>query len=639
MGDGIHLRILVIDDNPAIHEDFRKVLRNPETQAGTDLAHKESALFGEDQAPDASASDLEVFEIGSALQGQEGLVKLQQAIAENRPYSVAFVDMRMPPGWNGIETIRELWRVDRDLQVVICSAYSDYSPEEISRNLGVNGKMLLLRKPFDSLEVRQLASTLGGKWMLNRRRGELEIAVDRRTADLQRLALHDPLTGLPNRLLFQDRLTTDLLRRHRDLAYKCAVLFIGVDEFKVVNDGLGHEAGDELLLQIAERVQLSIRETDTLSGRSSDSNGREAAVVARTGGDEFAVLLDRIHDDSDAARVAQRILARCRVPYVIQGNTIRCTISIGITTTSLGYEDAQVMLRDADTAMHHAKREGGAQFAVFDKGMHERVLARLTMESELRKAIEEDQIVLHYQPIVAMATGKLAGFEALARWEHPASGWIPPSIFIPMAEQTGVIIPLGLKLLREACQQLNAWQTRWPHLADLTMSVNVSPRQLKVPEFAGQIAAIIQETGIPSRGLKIEITESSVMRDPEMVVGALRQIREAGAQVHIDDFGSGQSSLSSLREFPLDGLKIDRAFVDGLPANADQATIVRAVAGLAHGLSICLVAEGVETAAEESFLVNVACDYAQGFLYARPMSSVAADEYLRREAVAAGAAT
>ncbi|MCY2924322.1 MAG: diguanylate cyclase [Planctomycetota bacterium] len=517
MANGIHHRILVIDANPLIHEDFHRVFRGSPTSAGSDLA----VLFGDAPASDPGESEQDVFEIDTALQGQEGLAKLKQSLAEGNPYSVAFVDMRMPPGWNGIETIRELWKADRNLQVVICSAYSDYSPEEISRNLGENGGMLLLRKPFDSLEVRQLVSALSSKWLLNRRRGELEVVVDQRTAELKRLALHDPLTGLPNRLLFQDRLRTALQRRRRDPAYKCAVLFIDADGFKGVNDSLGHEAGDQLLLQIAERLRESIRETDSLCPWSGGSGGEGSVVAARLGGDEFAVMLDGIHEDQDAARVAQRILTRCGEPYTVKNHTVHCSVSIGITTSTLGYEDAEGMLRDADTAMYHAKHEGRARVAVFDQEMHERVMSRLTMESELREAIEKDQIILHYQPILALRTGNLVGFEALARWNHPVRGWIPPTEFIPIAEQTGTIIPLGAKLLREACQQLKVWQTQWPLLVDLSMSVNVARQQLRSPDFLRQIGEIIEATGIPAHNLKIEITESSVMEDPETTLAIL----------------------------------------------------------------------------------------------------------------------
>lgn len=369
MSEGNYYRILVIDDNPAIHEDFRKVFSNSISASAAELLKKEAVLFGDAAAPTAVKQSEDIFEVDTALQGEQGLAMLLQAKAERRPYSVAFVDMRMPPGWNGIKTIKELWKADETLQVVICSAYSDYSPDEISRELGVSNHLMLLRKPFDSLEVRQLATTMSSKWMVSRRRGELERMVERRIPELKRLAMHDSLTGLPNRSLFNERLKDCLDGVSLDSRLKCAVLFIDVDQFKAVNDTLGHEAGDQILIKVAERLRLSVREVDTICCLSRESPADQSSMAARLGGDEFAILLDGIHQDEDAVTVAARLLVRFTEPLQITGREVLSSISIGIATSSGGCCDAVVLLRNADTAMYQAKRDGRARYAVFNERM------------------------------------------------------------------------------------------------------------------------------------------------------------------------------------------------------------------------------------------------------------------------------
>ena len=644
-------RILVIDDMPAIHEDYRKVLCGTGTAGAADaLAEMESVLFGGNDAggnPGLVAAACPVpprFELDSALQGEEGVAKLAAAQRAGRPYAMAFVDMRMPPGWDGVRTISELWKVDPGLQVVICTAFTDYTPEQISGRLGVDGRMLILRKPFDGHEVRQLAMTLCEKWETNRRRSDLEKIVEARTAELKKVALHDALTGLPNRMLFNDRLTRALARAKRFPDFKFAVLFIDADGFKVVNDSLGHEAGDLLLLQIAERLNTSLRELDTVGRADEHAPGTpvpptaQPYMAARLGGDEFTVILENIHADADAARVAQRLLAEAAKPYLINGQTVHSTFSIGITTSSVGYERAEDMLRDADTAMYHAKRQGRARFSMFDRDMHAAAVARLTLEADLRAAIANRQVTLHYQPIVEVRTRRLIGFEALARWDHPTRGSVPPGEFIPLAEETGAIIPLGYQVLETACRQLAAWQRQWPGMAHLTMSVNVSRKQFAAPAFVDRVRAIVAESGISPRNLKLEITENAVMDDQRLALEVLRQIQAMNIQLHVDDFGTGYSSLSCLQHFPLNGLKIDKDFVSGLTKNADQAAIIWTIIDLAHRLKIPLVAEGVETVEQTRTLESMGCDQAQGYLFARPMDAEAATRFIGSQPVVPAAA-
>lgn len=647
-------RILVIDDNPAIHDDFRKVLAHGDEDREHALAAMESALFADAAdvpiAPHSSAADTTAnsaagagtsgravrFSVDAAGQGEPGVAMCEAALAAGKPYAVAFVDMRMPPGWDGVRTIRELWKVAPDLQVVVCTAYSDYSPGQIADELGISDQLLLLRKPFDGIEVRQLATTLARKWQTAAKQAQLERLIAARTTELQRAALYDALTGLPNRAMFNDRLNLALRRAQRDSSYGLAVLFIDSDSFKVINDSLGHHAGDLLLLEIAERLAHAVHSLDGVlrtAGPAQDGVGRPVPLAARLGGDEFGVLLDGIIDDGEAVAISQRLATELARPYTLNGQTVHNTVSIGITTSrSNAYAAAGEMLRDADTAMYRAKREGRCRVAVFDQRMHTEAMTRLTLEADLHAAVERDEIQLHYQPIIELRSRELTGFEALARWHHPQHGWIAPATFIPLAEETGVILPLGQRLLSQACRQLAAWQTiRAPSAAvpSLTVSVNVSRRQLVAPDFAGRVAQTLAEAGIAPGVLKLEITESTIMGDPQAAHWALRELRRLGVGVHMDDFGTGYSSLSCLRQLPLSGLKIDRGFVSDLTRASTQAAITRAIVYLAHSLELPLVAEGVETWDQLHALDSMGCDQIQGFLLGKPMDAAAAARFIQ----------
>ena len=537
-------RILTIDDNDAIHGDFRKILVNSTTPSK--LTGAKAALFG--GAAPAPAPAKMNFEVDSALQGEEGLKRLQQAMAENRPYSVAFVDMRMPPGWDGLQTIQRLWAVDNDLQIVICSAFSDYSWDEISEKLGLTDRLLILKKPFDPAEVSQIAIALSEKWQLRRaaklKMEELERMVCERTVELTHQATHDKLTGLANRQLFNDRLAKAVRKAGENSEYTFAVLFLDFDRFKVINDSLGHDAGDRVLKGIAERLTAAL----ALAGpRVGD------AIAARLGGDEFTILIDSETKRFDPSEFADNLLHLLATPYKIDQRDVHCTASIGLTCSSLHYESAEHALRDADTAMYHAKAAGKARYALFDRRMHEQVTHRMEMENDLRYAIERNQLVLNYQPIVEVATGALRGFEALVRWNHPVRGTVMPLEFIPCCEEIGLILPMGVWIMRQACEQLATWRRKYPHFSDLTMSINVSARQLVSPLLVEELAKTLVETRLPPGALTIEITESAMIGDTEFAVSMMKQIRDLGVQLHLDDFGTGYASLSSLHLFPLSG--------------------------------------------------------------------------------------
>ena len=604
-------RILLIDDNEQIHDDFRKTLLRRRT--GTDLSWEEAALFGTTR--DVPASKIE-FELESATQGEAGLSRVKAALEAQNPYHLAFIDMRMPPGWDGLRTIEEIWKIDPELQVVLCTAYSDYSWDQILQRLGPTDRLLILKKPFDDIEVSQLATTLTEKWIQTRaarlKLDELEALVDMRTQELRSAALHDRLTGLPNRAFLMEQLARAINAHRRDpKRNRFALLFLDFDRFKVINDSLGHEVGDRLLIAVAERLRGSLRDTDTISPAVGNS------VAARLGGDEFIVLLEQI-DDHDAARVAQRLLQVLSTPYDLGGRVVQSTVSIGVTTGSVGYARPEDAIRDADTAMYRAKAAGKDRCVLFDQRMHEDAVRRLTIETDLRQAIAHDEFVLHYQPIVSLETGQTVGAEGLIRWQHPVRGLLAPGEFIPIAEDVGLIVPVGDWVLRHAIADLARWKSD-PRLSQLSVSINVSARQLRDDTFFGRVRDELQRADVPPQRLKLEITESIVMDDASHGLEILSAIAALGVDLHMDDFGTGYSSLGCLHRFPFRGVKIDRAFVQNVGERRDYAAVVHAIISLAHNLDIRLVAEGVETAEHVSLLQSLGCDFAQGFYFARPM--------------------
>ena len=426
-------------------------------------------------------------------------------------------------------------------------------------------------------------------------------------------ALHDALTGLPNRTLFMERVEFALTRAKQHQDYLFAVLFIDLDRFKLVNDSLGHKVGDQLLVAIAHLLQQCLRPTDT---------------IARLGGDEFTILLDGINDITDATRIAERLQAKLKSSFQLESYTVFTSASIGIVPSSPGYEHAADLLRDADIAMYRAKEQGKARYAIFDQVMYEQTLELLQLESELRLALERQEFCLHYQPIVSLVTGRLTGFEALVRWRHPRYGFISPAKFIPVAEDTGLIVLIGEWVLRQACQQLHAWQTQYPTLAPLTMSVNLAAKQIKEANLLDRIARILTETGLDGKSLKLELTESMLMEDVQETVNTLLQIKAMNIQLSIDDFGTGYSSLSYLHSFPINTLKIDRSFVSQMNSDREKFEIVRTITALAHTLGIDVIAEGVETSEQFAQLQALGCEFGQGYFFSKPLNCALATAML-----------
>jgi diguanylate cyclase (GGDEF)-like protein/PAS domain S-box-containing protein len=445
--------------------------------------------------------------------------------------------------------------------------------------------------------------------------GSLTDVSARKAAEEQLLheVAHDPLTGLPSRARFMDRLqrVVDRARRHGSAPF--AVLFLDLDRFKLVNDGLGHLAGDRLLVATARRIEESLRPADT---------------VARLGGDEFAVILDGVEDPREATIVAERIRKALHLPFDLDGQEVYATASIGIAPYSDSYQRAEELLRDADTAMYRAKATGRDRYAVFDRDMHERAVAALQLENDLRRALDTKAFTVHYQPVVSLRTGRIVGFEALVRWQHPQRGLVMPTEFIHVAEETGLIIPIGRWVASEACRQLRAWQVQFRRNPPLTMSINVSGTQFMQPDLPMQIDRILRENGLYGSTLKLEITESVIMEKARYTDPMLEHLRDLSIRLSIDDFGTGYSSLSYLRRFEIDTLKIDSSFVSKITQDDESSEIVRAIVSLAHNLGKDMIAEGVETASQLALLEEMDCTFAQGYYFSRPLAALAATNLL-----------
>jgi diguanylate cyclase (GGDEF)-like protein len=603
-------RILVIDDNVSIHEDFRKILCGGLTSVAT-LSQAERLLFGDAEAAAAGPA----YQIDCVSQGQHGLQRVERAVADGQPFAVAFVDMRMPPGWDGLETIERLWKADSELQIVICSAHSDYDWGDVVDRVGHSDKLLILKKPFEPIEVLQCASAMTRKWQhertLQRHVESLERTITARTErleaanrQLRHLATHDALTGLPNRILLDDRLAQAIAHAARE-QQQFAVLVLDLDRFKLINDSLGHRAGDALLREVGQRLTAAVRGIDT---------------VARIGGDEFVLVLNPIASQAEAEEVGQRIIAGLQQPLRLSGIDVRTSPSIGVALYPRDATSGETLIARADAAMYCAKQRGRGSLQCFASGMDATTRERVKLESDLHTALALGQFELYYQPKADTTTGKAHSAEALIRWRHPQHGLILPDEFIPAAEESGLINSIGEWVLREACRKCKEWQLDGLPLQ--RVAVNVAASQFRHGNLLEVIRRALDDAGLEARHLELELTESAVMINPEESAEILEHLSRMGVLVSVDDFGTGYSSISYLRRFPIDKLKIDRGFVKDLMTRKEDASIVRAIISLAHGLRLKVIAEGVETAEQLQFLQNLGCDQYQGYHFSPPLPAL-----------------
>lgn len=726
MNTTMGFRIIVIDDNPDIHDDFIKILT---TKAATDLDNLSNKLFGK-KTEDLS---LPMFEITTAYQGQEGILLVEQAVKKNQPYSLAFVDIRMPPGLDGIETIKQLWEIDKDLQVVICTAYSDYSWEEMVEGLGKTDNLLILKKPFDHIAVRQLACALTKKWELLRSARNYTTAlkeqVDDRTESLQKSlslvkatlessndgilvlnekgkiidynqkfismwgipqnivdemdehvvfnyiknnvidseeflakimelythtdsmsiinikfvdgrivdcfshtqklndktvglvlnfhdstarakleeklqyqAMHDSLTGLPNRIMLLDKIKQAIHTSDQNHTLT-ALMFLDLDRFKLINDSLSHAVGDELLQETSSRLHATMRIEDTL---------------ARLGGDEFVLVFTNISHEHHIQKMAEKIHNLFLEPFSIAGRKVTVTASIGISIYPKNGTTVNALLSNADAAMYNAKKMGSNNFQFYTEEMNEDSLTKLDQESQLRNAIRKNELFLCYQPEYDILKNKIMAVEALIRWRHPEKGILLPIDFIPLAEETGLIVSIGEWVIRTACKQNKAWQNQG--LPPIRVAVNVVSQQLKQNNFVETVRNIIHEYDLDPKYLEIELTENVIISSID-IMKTVTELKALGVVIAVDDFGTGYSSLSYLNKIPLDRLKIDGSFIKNIVNEEDDDVIIRTVIAMAHNLNLEVIAEGVETKNQLDFLKSNKCGEVQGFYYSEPLTT------------------
>ena len=611
------IRVLVADDEDQVLDAYRQILGpRPRDDGQAALHSARSRLFGKPDAPRevtrpaAGASLLEPVFVKDA---QAAVDAVRAACAAQQPFAVAFLDMRMPPGPDGVWAAACMRELDPDLEIVIATAYSDIDPQEISARVPPEEKLFYLQKPFHVHEVRQLAVALGHKW-----------AADRR---IHRLAYFDSLTGLPNRELFRRRLAV-ALDRAKSAARKLAIVYIDLDNFKRINDTLGHSVGDDLLKVMAQRLQHTLR---TAGRRADQADAAGADDFARLGGDEFMVLLPEIDDPADAAVVADRIVHRLMEPMKLEVHDVLVTPSIGIAAFPDDGEDVETLFRNADLAMYFAKRRAPGSYAFYAPEMNAAALKRLTMEGQLRSALEAGEFSLVYQPQFSLSTGKPSGLEALLRWNNAELGAVPPSEFVPVAEETGQILAIGEWVLRTACAQARAWQDEG--LPFGLMAVNVSGAQFVQHDFPDLVEQVLRETGLDPGALELELTESLLMKDEAWAREAMRRLANIGVSIAIDDFGTGYSSLSRLQTFPLSRLKVDRSFVQHLDNQSKDRSVAVSILALAESLNLGVVAEGVEDYEQLMSLQHLKCDDVQGFFLSRPRPPAEIEQLLRRLAV------
>ncbi len=604
------MRILIVDDESGMHDSYRRCLAPAGNGDGAALDAMAAELFGD--VP-VSREDTAVFDLTHAMQGLDGIAAVERAIAEGNPYAVAFIDVRMPPGLDGKETAMRIRALDPNINLVIVTGYSDFSPIEISKAAGPPDKIFYIAKPFEVAEVTQTATALAHRWQVDRELAEARAALAAQVVLLEEqgaelaaneskamhLATHDSLTEAPNRLAFLRALTE---RSRGSGGFATAML--DLDRFKLVNDTLGHLAGDELIRQVCALIERAIP---------------EGGMVARLGGDEFGLLFDS--PGLEAAEMAcERVLLACATHLRIFGNTVETASSLGFFYAEAGEDrDPVDLMRRADLALNDAKQNGRGVIRVFDESMDESIRFRRRIEGGLSEAIGRGELSMVYQPIVAREELKVVGFEALVRWNTEEFGPVSPALFIPIAEESNLIHELGDWILAQSLRVVADWPGQY-------VSINFSPRQFRRPNFVGHILECVQRAGVEPNRVQIEITETAIFDDADRAADTLYRLRQMGFRIALDDFGTGYSSLYNIRKFALDSLKIDRSFIDGMGRERESAAIVHSIIHLGRALGLGVIAEGVETEAQLQALRLAGASHLQGYLFSRPVAPEVAAE-------------
>ena len=608
-----------------------------------DLQSQADAFFGDDTEPQAPAQPVAgqpTLVIDTAAQGAEAVQCVQDACDADDPYAMVICDMRMPPGYSGLETLRRIGAIDPHAQTVICSAYSDYQRAEIVEALGDTDRLLILRKPFDPIEVIQVTSAMTAKWdlaqqaraslthledlvrqrtaELERRNQDLTQAMQQRDAaevSLRRAATHDGLTGLCNRTRLMEDLAAFADASTADSETTYAVLFLDLDHFKIVNDGIGHAAGDAVLQEVGRRLSQA-------ADQAIEQSPGTQAVVARLGGDEFVLGFHGPAVADIAESLAKRLQASLSEnPFQIGSRTIHIRTSIGIAVARSQNDRPEQLLTDADLALYRAKSTGRGTAAAFDAPMRAAAQLRVELESDLRGAIDRNELWVAYQPIITLESGQITGAEALVRWDHPRYGPISPERFISIAEEAGLIETLGAWVLQQACTDATQWAPA--NGQALSLSVNVSPQQVLNGDMPQRVKTILERTGFPPERLRLEITEGLLLHDTPEVRNALKVLRSSGVKIVLDDFGTGYSSLAYLHQIPIDGIKLDRSFISQLGQQGqgrNYTGTVLAVVMMASNRQIPVVAEGIETADQLVQLQTLDCELGQGFYFSKPVA-------------------
>jgi diguanylate cyclase (GGDEF)-like protein len=603
----LFMRILVADDEAGIIAAY-KICLEKEDSTGTDALNSlGDSLFGESEPSKAVAAD-GWTDVTYVTQGEQVVAAVKSAVAAGEPYGVLFLDMRMPPGMDGRDTAKLVRQIDAEINIVIVTGYSDHSPLEVARVAGPQDKLYYLAKPFETDEIRTMAASLSAKWKMENDLKEAHQALEQKFAELEaaqveiqasearcrHIALHDQLTRLPNRVYFQNFLNEALADRQDEVS----ILFIDLDRFKLVNDTFGHGAGDELICELSERLARVLP---------------DGSLFARLGGDEFGIVLTGEAAGRSEA-VAQELVDLSNVPFEILGSKVQVGASIGLAVRGASNCNGSELLRRADLALYAAKEQGRNCVRLFIPGLDDSARKRSEIDTKLRAALESNSLTLVYQPIVDPFENAPIGYEALVRWTDPELGTVSPTIFVPIAEETGLILALGEWVVRNAIKECASWPSG-------VVSINLSTRHFQSPSMIEFLCRTAAENGLSHDRIQLEITETALFDDTSLAAEILIELRKRGIRIALDDFGTGYSSLVNLKDFEIDCIKIDQSFVATLGSDRQSSAIVTAVTSLARNLGLRVVAEGVESEMQVQALRLVGCELMQGYFYSKPMEA------------------